>query len=73
MIVLVMFPYLQTNHMNIFSSWDIVNSYYMASTRGDSFERKKYKVKPPYRGHPLYRTPPYSGHSGADEILIKLS
>ena len=36
-----MFPCLQTNHMNVFSSSDIVNSYYMTSTIGDSFERNK--------------------------------
>ena len=32
---------LQTNHMNIFSSSDIVNSDYMTSTRGHCFERNK--------------------------------
>ena len=41
LIVLVIFPCLQTNHMNIFSSSDILNSYCMTLTRGHSFERNK--------------------------------
>ena len=32
---------LPTNKSHIFSSLDIVNSYYMTSRRGDSFERNK--------------------------------
>ena len=33
--------YLQTNQMNIFSSSDIVNLYYMTSKRNHCFERNK--------------------------------
>ena len=36
-----MFPCLQTNHMNIFSSSNVLNSYCMTLTRGHSFERNK--------------------------------
>ena len=37
----VMFPCPQANHMNIVFFSGISNSYYMTSTRGDSFERNK--------------------------------